>query len=331
MALRELNIRNFAIIKQLEIELGDGLTVITGETGAGKSIVLGALNLLLGSRADANMVRHGEDKCEISALFEVTHLPDVCEWLLQRDLQEEVEDTIHQDIKSHCLVRRVVRTDKPTKCYINDQPTTLTSLKELGGMLVDLHSQHEHQSLLRRPTQRQIVDQFANHAETLAAMAKHASTVNRLERELAAIAGQNSDTADRLDLLSFQINELEEAQLVPEEFEQLESDQRRLANTEVLQTGIRQAIDQLFLNEEHNVSTDLGNIINSLQPLSDVDATLKSVIEQLNTALSQLDDNKAALESSFAQAQSANLKGTHIADADCSGQFNGWPTGTPIK
>jgi len=147
MALRELNIRNFAIIKHLELDVDDGLTVITGETGAGKSIVLGALNLLLGSRAESDMIRHTEDQCEVSALFSIEQQTGVKQWLELRDLSDE-------NAPNYCLVRRVVRTNKPTKCYINDQPTTLASLRELGLMLVDLHGQHEHQSLLRLTHQR---------------------------------------------------------------------------------------------------------------------------------------------------------------------------------
>ncbi len=304
MALKELNIRNFAIIKKLEIELDDGLTVITGETGAGKSIVLGALNLLLGSRAESSMVRHGEDQCEISALFDVSKLASVKSWLQERDLQEEYESANGRDNKSYCLIRRIVRTDKPTKCYINDQPTTLASLKEIGALLVDLHGQHEHQSLLRKTTQRQIIDQFADHDDALQAMARMASKIRRLENELATVTGSNTDAGDRMDLLSFQINELVEAQLIPGEFDSLVSDQARLANTEVLQGGIQTALDALHLNDEHNVSTDLGNQIISLQALSEVNDDLLPVVEQLNLALSQIEDSKAEMESALARVES---------------------------
>ena len=161
MALRELTIRNFAIIKQLDIEIDDGLTIVTGETGAGKSIVLDALNLLLGARAETDLIRHGEEQCEITALFDISKLSNVHEWLERKDLLNG------EDSNQYCLIRRLVRNNKPTKCYINDQPATLASLKELGLLLVDLHGQHEHQSLLRKTTQRQIIDQFAEHQTEL--------------------------------------------------------------------------------------------------------------------------------------------------------------------
>ena len=182
MALLELSVRNFAIIKQLELELEDGLTVVTGETGAGKSIILDALNLLLGARAESEQIRHQEDQCEITALFSISDLADVRLWLEERDLSHQDVDN---DTDNHyCLVRRIVRRNKPTKCYINDQPTTLASLKELGLMLVDIHGQHEHQSLLRLADQRRIIDQFANHDESLKSLARQSATINRLKREL---------------------------------------------------------------------------------------------------------------------------------------------------
>jgi DNA repair protein RecN (Recombination protein N) len=302
MALREITIRNFALIRQLEIEISDGLTVITGETGAGKSIVLGALNLLLGSRAEANMIRHGEDQCEISALFDITELQNVREWLAHRDLAEELPASI-SETQSYCLVRRVLRNDKPTKCYINDQPTTLASLKELGAMLVDLHGQHEHQSLLRKSTQRQIIDEFAKHPQKLKKMTKLAATIRRLSGELESITSSNSDTADRMELLSFQINELSEAEITSGEFESLIKNQKRLAHTEALQQGVRQSLDELFHNEDHNVSTDLGKQINTLNELCEFDSRLNPALESLNSALSQIDDAQADLERSLAQVE----------------------------
>jgi len=249
MALTELTIRNFAIIKQLEIEIDEGLTVVTGETGAGKSIMLDALNLILGSRAESEMVRHGEDQCEITAQFDITKLENVKQWLSDRDL------LANEDEQNNCLVRRVVRVNKPTKCYINDQATTLTSLRELGFMLVDLHGQHEHQSLMRLAEQRKIIDQFANHSDALKEMAKLASQVQRIKRELQSVSQNQTDNADRMELLSFQLNELDEASVLDGEFEELEQEHARLSNSQGLIEGIESTIDALFHNESSNVAT----------------------------------------------------------------------------
>lgn len=289
MALRELSIRNFAIIKQLEIELENGLTVITGETGAGKSIVLGALNLVLGSRADANLIRHGEDQCEVSALFDISKLNNVSRWLEDRDL-------ISADETQFCLVRRILKRDKPTKAYVNDQPTTLSTLKELGTLLVDLHGQHEHQSLLRSHTQRQIIDQFAKHGDQLKEVARLSATITRLERELKSVSDSNTDAQDRIDLLAFQLEELEAADLAQQPFSELENEHSRLANTEQLQIGIAKSLDTLFHDEQHNVSAKLGQQVAELEQLAEFDVSLAPVVEQLNNALSYLDESKSDLD-----------------------------------
>jgi len=291
MALTELSIRNFAIIKQLEIEVDEGLTVVTGETGAGKSVVLDALNLILGSRAEAEMVRHGEEQCEITALFSINGLKNVQAWLSERDLHEAADDI------NYCLVRRVVRVNKPTKCYINDQPTTLTSLRELGYMLVDLHGQHEHQSLMRLPEQRRIIDQFADHNDALKVMAKLASQIHRIERELASASQNQTDNADRLELMSFQLNELDEANVLDGEFEELEQEHSRLSNSKGLIDGIESAVDALFHNEASNVTADLGRSINQLTALVELDSNLEPANDLLNSALAQIEDAQSALDS----------------------------------
>lgn len=293
MALIELSIRNFAIIKQLELEVDGGLTIVTGETGAGKSIVLDALNLLLGSRAESDMIRHGEDQCEITALFDIKGLRNVQAWLQERDLNQADDD------QNHCMIRRVVRNNKPTKCYINDQPTTLASLKELGYMLVDLHGQHEHQSLMRLPEQRKIIDQFAGHEVQLKAMAKLASAVNRMERELAEVSQNQTDTADRMELLSFQLNEFNEANISDGEFEELDQEHARLSNSQQLIEGIQSTIDALFHNESNNVSSDLGRSVNKVNELVEFDTNLAGVNELLNSALAQVEEAQSGLEAAL--------------------------------
>ncbi len=296
MALRELSIRNFAIIKQLELEVDDGLTVVTGETGAGKSIVLGALNLLLGSRAESDMIRHGEDQCEITALFSIEKQGNVRNWLEHKDLADENE-------LNHCLVRRIVRSNKPTKCYINDQPTTLASLRELGLMLVDLHGQHEHQSLLRVPHQRHIIDQFAGHEDGMKAMAALASHINRIRRELSQVSQDQTDNQDRLELMSFQLNELDEANILDGEFEELEQEHLRLSNSQSLQDGIATAVDGLFHNETSNISSELGRVINQIADLAKYDSDLAPAEELLNSSLAQIEEVQSVLDSALGRVE----------------------------
>jgi len=294
MALLELNIRNFAIIKQLDIDIDSGLTIVTGETGAGKSIVLDALNLLLGSRAETDMVRHGEEQCEVSALFSIDGLTDTQNWLEQKDL-------LNDDEPEYCLVRRVLRANKPTKCYINDQPTTLASLKELGLMLVDLHGQHEHQSLLRKASQRKIIDQFAGHDDGLAKVAKLASQIHRIKRELETLTQDQNDNTDRIELMSFQLDELDEVNVLDGEFEELESDHARLSNAQDLITGIETSLDRLFHNETFNISSELGKSVNQLTELAAVDRNLVPATDLLNGALAQIDEAQSALDVSLSK------------------------------
>lgn len=295
MPLSELSIRNFAIIKQIEIEMNDGLTVVTGETGAGKSILLGALNLLLGARAETDMIRHQEEQCEITAVFDIKGMKNVQEWMELKDLS--VDDA------SQCLIRRIVRRNKPTKCYVNDQPTTLAALKDLGLLLVDLHGQHEHQSLLRKSTQREIIDQFADHDDQLGLMAKLAAQIKRIERELESLNQDQSDSADRMELLLFQLSELEEASIDDGEFERLETEYARLNNAQELISEIKSAVDGLFHNENSNVSSELGKQINQLSEIIEFDPNLQPANELLNSALAQIEESQTLLDSALAQIE----------------------------
>ncbi|GHA15481.1 DNA repair protein RecN [Arenicella chitinivorans] len=288
MALRELHIRNFAIIKQLEIEFDDGLTVVTGETGAGKSILLDALDLLLGARAEPDLVRHGESQCELTAWFDIRGLQSVQSWLQKHDLVGE---------EDQCLIRRVVRVDKPTKCYLNDQPTTLASLKELGYLLVDIHGQHEHQSLSRSADQRRILDQYSGHVDAIEMMAKLASKIRRLEKELGTTTQVRSDNADKIELIEFQLSEFEEVSVTEGEYAELEVEYARLNNAQALIDGIEQALDRLFLNEDVNLTSELGRQIHALGDLQEFDPTLNTTGELLNSALAQIEEARSELNS----------------------------------
>ena len=246
------------------------------------------------SRAESDMIRHTEDQCEVSALFSIDQQAGVKQWMELRDLSDE-------NAPDYCLVRRIVRTNKPTKCYINDQPTTLASLKELGLMLVDLHGQHEHQSLLRLSHQRHIIDQFAGHHDSLQSMATTAAKINRTKKELSRISQNQSDNQDRLELMSFQLNELDEANVIDNEFEDLEQEHKLLSNSQSLQDGIALALDGLFLNEQLNVSSDLGRFTHQITELAEVDRDLGPAAELLNSALAQIDESQSVMSQALAR------------------------------
>ena len=152
--LTHLNIQNFTLVEHLDLDIKPGMTVITGETGAGKSILLGALGLTLGDRAEADRVRQGAKRADISASFDTSRIPRAQEWLVAHDLQQA-------DNPQECLLRRLVNNEGKSKSYINGQPATLQQLRALGEILIDIHSQHEHQSLLKKDTHRKLLDDYA--------------------------------------------------------------------------------------------------------------------------------------------------------------------------
>ena len=218
--LTDLSIRDYAIVQRLDIELHTGMTCVTGETGAGKSIMLDALGLCIGDRADAKAVRAGADRAEISALFSVEKLPEAQAWLDRAALLEGHE----------CLIRRTVTADGRSRAFINGSPATLAQCKELGELLVDLHSQHAHQSLLRRSVQRELLDAFSGTTEDATSIAEEANSIRTLKHELEALRSSSNEIAERRDLLNYQIDELSELDFGDTELETLESDQKLLSN-----------------------------------------------------------------------------------------------------
>ena len=218
--LTDLSIRDYAIVQRLDIELHNGMTCVTGETGAGKSIMLDALGLCIGDRADARAVRAGADRAEISALFSVENLPLAQAWLERAALLEGHE----------CLIRRTVTSDGRSRAFINGSPATLAQCTELGELLVDIHSQHAHQSLLRRAVQRELLDEFSEITNEASAVASEAEAIRGLKQELATLASSSKELEERRELLNYQIEELLELNFTEGELESLESEQKLLSN-----------------------------------------------------------------------------------------------------
>ena len=218
--LTDLSIRDYAIVQRLDIELHNGMTCVTGETGAGKSIMLDALGLCIGDRADARAVRAGADRAEISALFSVEHLPLAQAWLDRAALLEGHE----------CLIRRTVTSDGRSRAFINGSPATLAQCTELGELLVDIHSQHAHQSLLRRAVQRELLDEFSEITNEAAAVTAEAEAIRGLKQELATLTSSSKELEERRDLLTYQIEELLELNFTEGELHSLESEQKLLSN-----------------------------------------------------------------------------------------------------
>ncbi len=298
MSLNALSIRNCAIIDHTEVELQSGLTVITGETGAGKSILLNALNLLLGTRADTGMIRHGKDSCEVNAEFDLKAMQHVVDWLSERDLNDE----------ENCIIRRVVKKDAASKSYINGRPANMTTLKQLGELLLDLHGQHEHQSLLRKTTQMQLIDdavqlQFPQHGEQLKTLNTLCKQVKQLRQQQEASEVDATEINNKIDFLSFQIDELDLAGVQDNEFEQLETEFNRLSHAQELLKGYEQTMFQLTNDEQGNVESLIGNSLQHLEVMLEFEPSLKETLELLHSALANTQEANNQLQLAASQTE----------------------------
>ncbi len=278
--LTHLNIQNFTLVDHLDLDLKPGMTVITGETGAGKSIVLDALGQTLGDRADGERVRAGANRTDICATFDTSQIPAAAEWLVSNDLQQA-------DQPHDCLLRRVVSKDGKSKAYINGQSVTLQQLRTLGELLIDIHSQHEHQSLLVKDTHRRLVDEFAGQTE-LARQVRQAwrEWQSRLEHFLH-LRDNAAEVNARFQLLSYQVEELHQLGLQTDELAKLEAEQRSLANAEEILRGSQQ-LAAFCGDEEQGLAVNLHRALHILRNLPEKSTALKNAEELLTSAQIQI-------------------------------------------
>lgn len=276
--LKHLHIRNFAIVDNLELEFHSGMSVLSGETGAGKSILLGALGLTLGDRADSSILSPGAERAEISASFDVADLPAVSAWLEERELEMDGE----------CILRRTVSADGRSRGYINGQPAPVQALRELGEQLVDIHGQHAHQSLLKRDVQRQLLDAFAGHLPLVRETSTAFRHWQRLQQEYEQLSRISSERDARQELLRYQVEELATLNLQPRELEELDREHDRLANASRLIEGSQNAVSRLYEGDELSVAALLEHTLSELRELQSIDATLGNSCEMLDSALIQV-------------------------------------------
>ena len=281
--LTELYIRDFAIVDRLELSFTDGLSVLTGETGAGKSILIDALALALGERADSGVIRHGCARADISAHFAVPNGPAAA-WLVAQDLTDD----------DGCVLRRVVERDK-SKAYINGRPVPVQMQRELGLLLVDIHGQHEHQSLLKRETQRALLDGYGDAQTAAAEVASHYRTWQERAQRCAALSAAAADREARVDLLRYQVQELQTLGLEANEWPGLEEEHARLAHGAELITGVQALADALCDAEDVNARRLLAQAQSKLDALGAYDTRLGELSALLNEALIRIDDVGAQL------------------------------------
>ena len=263
--------KNYAVIDEVELEFARGLSVMTGETGAGKSILVDALGLALGDRADAGAVRLGAERAEISVLFEIPLGHEALSWLAERGL----------DDATSCALRRVVGSDGRSRAFINGQPATLQDLKTLGGLLVDIHGQHAHQSLLEAAAQRSLLDSYGGHTNLAAGVAADFAAWRTLETDLDTRRKSSSNRSAELELLRFQAAEIDTLAVGDGELEQLAIERDRLANTDRLLSGVSTALERLAESETASAYSAVVHARRELERLVEHDATLRGPAELL--------------------------------------------------
>ncbi len=279
--LSSLYVKDFAIVREIEITPAGGLTVVSGETGAGKSLLVDALLLLTGARADAGVVRHGADRAELVARFSPAPGSTAHAWLADNDLDEDGE----------CQLRRVIRADGGSRGYINGRPATLAQLAQLGALLVEIHGQHEHQALLDRRHQLALLDAFARHGDELAQLRANTRDWQQANQAIAAIEARG-DSADRRLFLEHQIAELASEPLAPADIDALLAEHRRQSHATALIEGCARVATSL----EGDLPGLLRRLRQELSRLSEHETGLAEVDALLEGAQIQIDEAAGALE-----------------------------------
>lgn len=279
--LTEIHIHNLITIQELHLDFHKGTTVITGETGAGKSILMDAIEIALGNRANNSIIRPGQEKAELSVCFDVNKLPLAKEWLENYDLANE---------NNECILRRVIHQDGKSKSFINGMPTTLQPLRDLSDLLLQVHGQHEHQSLLKSDYQREMLDRHIGHQHLIDMVSHLAEERRKIMQSISELHKRLDEKNARKNFVVFQLKELEDLQLVQDEFQNLDIEHKQLAHAGELLENLNYAVSCLTENEKNNVLYTLHQVLNSLENVQQVDPKITTWIENLNSTIIQISD-----------------------------------------
>ena len=278
--LLSININNYTLVESLEIEFSKGTTAITGETGAGKSLVLDALGMALGDRADSDTIRHGKQRAEITATFDISSTPEAKNWLHSNDL----------DADDQCILRRLYTKEGRSRGCINGQSCTMQQLQTLGDMLTDIHSKHEHQSLLRRETHRRLLDEYANTIELATEVAASYQQWNSANKQLNNLLEHADELTARKDLLTFQVQELQQLGLENNELDNLEKEQQTLANADQILQDSHSLLAVCDQDESFNIREGLNRALTILSGLKHKPEALANAEELLQSSMIQVEE-----------------------------------------
>lgn len=278
--LTNLSVRHLAVVDDLELSFTNGMTSLTGETGAGKSILVDAMSLVLGDRADSNMIRFGEERAEIEASFDTSKNTVLQNWLVEQELDDD----------EHCHLRRTISKDGRSRAYINGRTVPLTQLRAVSERTIDIHGQHAHQSLVRSETQRLLLDTVAKTKPLLVDLAIAYKQWQTTKQQLADMKLQSQEHAARLELLRYQVKELEPLELTEEIVEQLLLDQQLIAHASQLNDAAESSLHQIFDQEEGAAYDIIAKVLADLEKLQNIEPKFANLVEALNSTVIQLDE-----------------------------------------
>lgn len=277
--LTYIDIKNFTIIKQIELDFQAGMTVLTGETGAGKSVIVDTLELILGGRADNSIIRNKADKCEITAIFDLSNYNEAIQWLIDQEM----------DNADECIIRRTINADGRSRISINGVQCPLQQTREFGNLLLNIHGQHEHQSLLRVEKQRDLLDAFAENHDLCHRVKQIYADWLKARKELLSLQEMTENRSTKLELLNYQLQELESLALQKDEVENLHNELSMLTNAEELLANCNTVID-LTSENENSILANLNIVKNYLEKIQAKDNRINTALELFNNAIIQADE-----------------------------------------
>jgi len=286
--LTQIHIRDLATIEELQLTIQPNCNMITGETGAGKSIFLEAIELALGARGSANMIRPGKERADISLCFDLTHFSSACAWLKTHDFYQD---------NNECIIRRSITTDGRSRSYINGLPANQQAVRDLGELVFHLHGQYDQQVLLQSDNQRDMLDRFGEHTAVADAVRVAADTYKRLERMLADLREKTAERSMRSDYLRFQLDEFIALNLRESEWAELEAEHHKIAHADDLLQNIEQALQQLTGDDRASILTSLKSIRKTLEPTQALEKKSIEWLGAIDNALIQLNDLETELSS----------------------------------